>query len=202
MKAFISVLCAAAIFVGMVTAASAATLPVTDKQFQTVGGQNFTFDFSSLPTSSIGDGTLTIHARGDYGNQASEFLTWNLESGALIGQLGPCNHDASTCTITDGAFTSPPVAHDANDRDFEFTAVITIPAAVLLSLISDGDLSLLVDLNSAVDTILTGAQAPYVEVSLNFATVPLPAGLSLMASALAALGGLALWSRKRTSRFA
>ena len=166
--------------------ATAHAVPVvlSDIEAQTVDGQDFTFSFSPVPLSDGNDGTLTIHARGDYDpGTATEFLNWDIDSLGIGGAAGP-TIGGTTILLNNGI------------NDVEWEQTFTISGADLLTITGDSAANVLIDLNltpGGNGVNLIGSNA-FVEVTLTYNTaVPEPATLGVLAAGL----GLVGWSRRR-----
>ena len=69
-----------ALCVFMLAAGAANAVTYTDSSPQTTAGQNFVFTFSPVHPWNGGNGTFTVHARGDYSVSASsEYLDWDID---------------------------------------------------------------------------------------------------------------------------
>ena len=193
---FISAIAVAAATAG---GAQATLVTLNDLQNQTTDGQNFNFLFTGLAASDGAGGTFVIHARGDYGAQSGETLTWTIEAGGHIATL--TNATLGFCVVntcnTGGPFTS--ATQLSQDQSYDFVRTYTISAAELNGLLSDSQISLLVDLGSSVNTYTTFGQ--YVEVTFTYnsavAATPLPAALPMFLAGAGLIGGLAGYRKRR-----
>lgn len=126
-----------AALVCLLVLASAATAETLDDcRDQTIVGQNFTFTFSPVELSDGTDGTLTIHARGDYSVSfpTIEYLTWNID--------GLCSGTAAPAYGT--------VIHQYSHDDVEWEQIFTISGACLTAATSDASVTISLDLSSSV----------------------------------------------------
>ena len=101
---------------------------------QTESGQDFDFVFPSVPPSDGTDGTLTIHARGDYQpDNPTEYLTWDLDFMGIGSFAGPVTGEAI-------------VVRDNGINDVQWFQSFTIHGDDLLEATSDSTLHVFVDL--------------------------------------------------------
>ena len=78
-----------ALCVFMLAVGTANAVTYTDSSPQTTAGQNFVFTFSPVNPWNGGNGTFTVHARGDYSvGNSSEYLDWDID-GLVSERAGP-----------------------------------------------------------------------------------------------------------------
>ena len=122
----------------------------TDSSPQTTPGQNFVFTFSPVGPWSGGNGTFTVHARGDYSvEHPTEFLNWDIDG--LISDIGAPTYGT---VITE-------FSHD----DVEWEQSYTINGGLMAAITSDSVINISVDLPSNIDII--GVHS-FVEVELTY----------------------------------
>lgn len=148
---------------------------------QTISGQDYEFVFSDILVSDGSDGVFTIHARGDYHPaNPTEFLSWDLDSMGIGSAAGPPIGGAT-------------IIQENSVNDVEWTQSFDILGADLLSLTSDGAISILLDLNLdsqllGVDCCFSGME--FVQVSLGYdAAIPEPSPALLFAVGMGCIGG-------------
>lgn len=134
----------------------------TDSAMQTTSGQAFTFTVNSAEIAA-GEGTFTITARGDYsvGYPGTEYLDWNIDSLVSGSGWAPANADSYTTYL---------------NNDVLWTRTITIDAATMSNITSDGLFTILIDLCSVVDHFYSTDEVSY---SLSYNVVPTPSALLL-----------------------
>jgi hypothetical protein len=162
----------AVLFVGLMIGASAgiaAPFSSTQSLSQTADGQDFDFMLSGLPLSNGSDGTLTIHARGDYqAANPTEFLTWDFDALGIGTIAGPLTGNA-TILVDNGV------------NDVEWTQSFTLSGSDLVSATSDGIVHILLDLN--LDDSFLGvnhlAATEVAEITLAYEDVSLMVSLDI-----------------------
>ena len=182
--------------VSLMSAGVASAVPVVlnEVKNQSATGQDFTFLFSEIPASDGTDGTLILHARGDYGDvnsyaQYREGLFWNLEGVVSGGPIGRCWASGGFCEGR--PFDSFSVHFPG--RDYEFIVSYTISGSVMTSVTADFMTTISVNLDSSVDFY---ADSPrFVGIELRYSAVPEPSTALLLGIGLTALS----IKRRRTS---
>jgi hypothetical protein len=145
-------------------------------QAQESDGELFTFTIENAPLAALVDGTLLIHARGDYSDNSSENIEVMVD-GASQGIVSP----------SDGGNIITSYHTDV----VEWDQVLVLNAADLVSWTSDQSIVIKLDLSSDVEYSLfaggfNALHPPFVEATLVYETsaVPLPAATWLFLSGL------------------
>ncbi len=168
--------------------ATAAPIVLQGRAPQTIDGEVFTFDFADLVSPDGSAGTFTVWARGDYGDNEHEYLSWSID-GLLDGFAGGF--------LPTGRSHGDPfdfvIHHGLNDVEFQRTYEIGAPQ--LDALVGDGLTSIFVGLDRYVNAPLNSAAA-FVDVKLTYHSVPEPGALLLFGIALTGLAARsARWRR-------
>ena len=141
-----------ALCVFMLAAGGAKAVTYTDSSPQTTPGQNFNFVFSPVNAWNSGNGTLTVHARGDYTvGILSESLSWNID-GLVSGSAAPS--------------AGGTVIHEFGSHDVEWEQSFVISGGLLNSITSDSSIAISIDLSSSVDIV--NPSTNFVEVELTY----------------------------------
>jgi hypothetical protein len=146
-----TVMTALCVFMLAVGAANAVTY--TDSAPQTTPGQNFVFTFSPVGPWSGGNGTFTVHARGDYtiAFPTSEYLNWDIDG--LISDVGAPAYGT--------------LINEFSYDDVEWEQSFTISGGLLNAITSDSSITISIDLSSAVDRQIDPSKH-FVEVELTY----------------------------------
>lgn len=156
-------------------ASTASAVMYMDSQDQTTAGQNFTFLFDPVELSDGTDGTIIIEALGDYFGKASESLDFDVDG---IFQVFGVSDNDSNVNVLSG---------DNTNDDIHWEGMWTIPGNDMLSITSNLDGTILVDLFTGVDVVKAG---DFVKVTLEYNAVPIPGALILLGSGLLGLVGI------------
>ena len=141
-----------ALCVFMLTGASYA-VTYTDSSPQTTAGQNFVFTFSPVNPWNGGNGTFTVHARGDYSVEypTSEYLNWDIDG--LISDVGAPDYGT--------------VINEFSFDDVEWEQSYTINGGLLDAITSDSSIAISIDLSSAVNYQIDPSKH-FVEVEITY----------------------------------
>ena len=178
------------------TTANAALVSITQKQDQTIAGENFMFSFNGLSPSDGSGGMLILHAQGDYDGRDDEILSWDAEGVIGAPAVGGFNDVVNGMPEQGGPFDFVNVFQPLGNVEFQRT--YTLSAMDLNLLLADSIISILVDLDDNVGLF----QPPnFVEFTLiynsDMSEIPIPAAFPLF---LAGLGALGVGARRRKSR--
>ena len=142
-----------ALCVFMLAAGAANAVTYTDSSPQTTAGQNFIFTFSPVNPWNGGNGTFTVHARGDYSITIStEYLDWDID-GLVSDRAAPS--------------AGGTVIQTFNYNDIEWEQSFMISGALLNAITSDSSIAISIDLSSAVDYQID-PRIHFVEVELTY----------------------------------
>jgi len=166
-------LISATVLAGACTAANAIPVSYVESQAQTQAGQVFNFNYDPI-LDSVGAGTLTIQARGDYtlGYPELENIGFNLD-GVFTGITAPA---------------TGVVLQNYSYNDVLFETVFNLSAALMDAITASLSASLILDLDDHVD-IFDGNS--YVQATLAYegaSAVSEPGTLALLGLGLAGLG--------------
>lgn len=179
----------AILLLGISVNAAAVPIVVSQLQNQTATGQLFDFALTA-PLSDGTGGTLSIRARGDYGDDNDptfEVYSWHAEN--LLG-AGPIGGFDGNGDGVGGRFDGGLITHAAN-RNYEFTRSYALTGAELLALTADGLFGLSVQLGGGVNVGLEPGE--FTEVTLAYASdvvIDEPASVGLLVAGLVLAGSL------------
>lgn len=153
--------------------ARADLITLSEVQFQNVTGQQFSFGFSGVNSSSDGTGgTLRIGARGDFSRRASLQETLDYSAEGVVARRF-IRWDITPDTTLMNRF---------NYNDTEFVHAISLSGAQVDRLIADGAVNIIVDFGSGTN-IFNASSYASVELTFNTVNVPEPTSFVLFASA-------------------
>jgi len=142
-----------ALCVFMLAAGAANAVTYTDSSPQTTAGQDFVFTFSPVNPWNGGNGTFTVHARGDYSvDTSSEYLDWGID-GLVSDRAGPLKGGTVIQTF--------------NYNDVEWEQSFMISGSTLNAITSDSSIAISIDLSSAVNYEIDPSKH-FVEVELTY----------------------------------
>ncbi|MHC4068843.1 MAG: hypothetical protein ACYSR8_04595 [Planctomycetota bacterium] len=140
-----------ALCVFMLAAGAANAVTYTDSSPQTIPGQNFIFTFSPVNPWSGGNGTFTVHARGDYSvEHPIECLNWGIDG--LVFDVGAPAYGT--------------VINEFSHDDVEWEQSYTINGGLMDAITSDSVINISVDLPSNIN-IISGSSFVEVEMTYN-----------------------------------
>ena len=174
--------------------AMAETISISQSQFMTEDGQDFTFNFSGLAPSDGNGGTITI-ASGASGNSPGFDLNTGMEYFQLNfdGVFQGTYHCGGLGSF-DG-FTHTQIPDNTGGTDCEFALVITLSGPDFDALLADALISIGVLFSEKVSHRGDGDEL-VVSLSYTASEVPLPAALPLFIAGMAGIGAAARRRRK------
>ena len=159
-------------------------------------GADFSFDLV-VPTTIVGDATLTLTLDGDFGTSRSEYATIVIDGFSLgrVADEDPGN-DLFDFAREDDPDVNPPGPDSASDAGYPFSGTAIIANLDIAPLLADGLLSILVDTSRSVSGSTTTVGG---RLSFETAATPVsePATLMLLGLPLI-LGGLGFIRRRRS----
>ena len=164
----------------LIMGSTASAVTYSDKQDQTVDGQDFLFEFDVL-LSDGSDGSFTIEARGDYFGKDEEYLGFSIEDIFFQNR------------VTAGEVTYKPGYESGDDRWWMRTWIV--PGSDLQAITSDSEGNIEIDLFCAAKGVNVVPNA-FVGVELSYSAVPIPGTILLLGGGLAGLAGIRFGRRK------